>query len=122
MDLFKTILILPLVDYIYLNLIASKFQQQILEVQKTEMTTRIIPTIICYVALVFALYYFIINTNNTSQQKILNAFLLGLCIYAVYEMTNYALLKDWKLETVIIDTIWGGILFGLSTFLITLKL
>ena len=122
MDLLKTILILPLIDYGYLNIISSKFKQQILDVQKTEMTTRLLPTILCYVALVFALYYFIINTNNTTQQKIINAFLLGICIYAVYELTNYALLKDWKLETVAIDTIWGGILFALSTFLITLKL
>ena len=119
-NLLKTIIILPIIDYIYLNLISSYFKQQIYDVQKTEMTFRLIPAIICYIALVFALYYFVINTNNSNNQKILNAFLLGLCIYAVYEMTNYTLLEKWTLKTVIIDTLWGGILFALTTFIITL--
>jgi uncharacterized membrane protein len=118
--LLKSILILPLVDYGYLSLISSHFKQQILDVQKSEMTFRLAPAVICYIALIFALNYFILYTNNTRNQKIFNAFLLGLCIYAVYEMTNYTLLEKWSLKTVIIDTLWGGILFALVTFIILL--
>ena len=120
-SLLKTILIMPVIDFVYLGLISSKFKEQILDIQKTEMTFRILPTIACYIALVFALFYFVLNNNNTSQQKILNAFLLGLCIYAVYETTNYATIQNWKLDIVLIDTLWGGILFALTTFLVTLK-
>jgi uncharacterized membrane protein len=47
--------------------------------------------------------------------------ILGFVIYGVYETTTYALLKKWKLQTVMIDTLWGGILFGLTT-MITYKL
>jgi uncharacterized membrane protein len=119
-NLIKSILILPLLDFGYLSLISSHFKQQILDVQKSEITFRLAPAVICYIALIVALNYFILNTNNTRNQKIFNAFLLGLCIYAVYEMTNYALLEKWSLKTVIIDTLWGGILFGLATFFILL--
>ena len=119
-DIIKTILIVPIIDYIYLSSLSSYYNKQILDVQKSPMKFRLIPAIFCYIALVFALYYFIINTNNTRKQKILNAFLLGLCIYAVYETTNYTLLTDWTLKTVIIDTLWGGVLFGVATFFITL--
>ena len=45
---------------------------------------------------------------------------LHLCIYAVYELTNYTLLEKWTLKTVIIDTLWGGVLFALTTFIITM--
>ena len=31
-----------------------------------------------------------------------------------------AILKDWNIKSVLIDSIWGGILFGLTTFIITL--
>ncbi len=120
MDLLKTILIMPIIDFVYLSLISSKFKEQILDIQKTEMTFRILPTIVCYIALVFALYYFVLNTELSKGQKILNAFLLGLCIYAVYETTNYATIKNWKLDIVLIDTIWGGLLFAITTFLVTL--
>ena len=121
MDLFKTILIMPIIDFVYIGLISSKFKEQILDIQKTEMTLRLLPTIVCYIALVFSLYYFILNNNNTREQKILNAFLLGLVIYAVYETTNYATIKNWKLDIVLIDTLWGGLLFAITTFLVTLK-
>ena len=42
-------------------------------------------------------------------------------IYGVYELTTMGLLKEWKWLTVIIDTIWGGILFA-STIYITRSL
>ncbi len=118
-NLLKTILILPLVDFIYLNLISPYFKQQIRDVQGKDSDLRIIPTILCYIALVVALYIFVINTDDTKENKILKAFILGLCIYAVYEMTNYALLDNWRVKTVVIDTLWGGVLFALTTFLIT---
>jgi uncharacterized membrane protein len=118
-NLIKTILILPIIDFIYLNLISSYFKQQIKEVQGTEMNFRLVPAILCYIALVAAIYIFVINTNETKENKIFKAFILGLCIYAVYEMTNYALLDKWDVKTVIIDTLWGGILFALTTFLVT---
>jgi uncharacterized membrane protein len=118
-NLLKTILILPIIDFGYLTLISSYFKEQIKAVQGTESNFRIIPTILCYIALVALLYIFIINTNETKEIKILKAFILGLCVYAVYEMTNYALLDKWDVKTVIIDTLWGGVLFAISTFLIT---
>lgn len=46
----------------------------------------------------------------------MEAFLLGLVIYGVYETTTYSVLKNWKISTVITDTLWGGVLFYLTTF------
>ena len=120
-NLIKTILILPIIDFIYLTLISSYFKKQISDVQGTEMNFRLLPTILCYIALVAAIYIFVINTNDTNENKIFKAFILGLCIYAVYEMTNYALLDKWNIRTVVIDTLWGGVLFALTTFLVTLN-
>ena len=118
-NLIKTILILPIIDFIYLTLISPYFKQQIRDVQGSESNFRIISVILCYVALVFALNIFILNTDSSKEDKILKAFILGICIYAVYEMTNYALLNNWHIRTVVIDTLWGGVLFALTTFLIT---
>ena len=47
----------------------------------------------------------------------MDAFLLGLVIYGIYEFTNKAILTKWTYTTVVMDTVWGGILFASVTFL-----
>ena len=71
-------------------------------------------TILCYVFLSFGLYYFIIKRNA----PIIDSFILGLIIYAVFELTNKALLRSWTWKTVLLDSLWGGILFIICTLII----
>ena len=99
------------IDGAYLSLIAPHFGKMIASVQGSPMTIRIAGAVLCYVALTFVLYWFIIREKRT----VLDAFLLGLSIYAVYETTSYATLKKWNTTIALIDTLWGGILFALAT-------
>ncbi len=121
MDIIKTIILIPLIDAFWLTLISDKFNKQIYDVQHSEMKFRLLPAIGCYVALTIGLYYFVINTNETRNKKILNAFLLGMVINAVYETTNYTTLDKWSPDIVIMDIIWGGVLLSLTTFFVTLR-
>jgi uncharacterized membrane protein len=102
------------IDFIYLKIIANYFKNQIKLVQGSPVEINMFGLVMCYIFLVFGFNYFIIQP----RKSIKDAFLLGIVIYSVYEFTNYALLKDWKLLTVIMDTIWGGILFALTTFIV----
>lgn len=106
-------IVLLSIDFIYLNIIKNLFNNQIKLVQGTKPTLNILGGILCYILLIVGLNYFILNKNNS----IFEAFLLGSIIYGVYETTNYTLLKNWQLKTVVIDTLWGGILFALTTFI-----
>jgi len=110
-----SIIILIVLDYVYLNLFSSHFKQQILDVQHSPMEFKLIPAIVCYVMLVFGLNYFILQRNGS----VIDAVLLGLVIYTVYETTNMAIIKNWNIKSVLIDSVWGGILFGLTTFIIS---
>ena len=47
----------------------------------------------------------------------MDAAILGWVIYGVYETTNAAIFKKWDYFSLTIDTIWGGILFSLTTFI-----
>jgi len=109
-----TAIILVVLDGIYLNSVQSLFQRQIKAIQGTDMKINFIGAAICYVFLIFGLNYFIIRKNKSPT----DAALLGLVIYAVYEFTNYALFDKWSLFTVLIDTTWGAILFGLTTLIV----
>jgi uncharacterized membrane protein len=42
-------------------------------------------------------------------------FLYGVILYAVYDLTNYALLDRWPLKMTFADILWGGILCGLGS-------
>ena len=38
-------------------------------------------------------------------------------IYSVYDFTNMATIKDWRLDLAVMDSFWGAILYALSTFI-----
>jgi len=103
-------------DSIYLSIIKNYFQNQIQKVQGSAIQINFLGAALCYVFLIVGINYFIIKPRKSVSE----AFLLGIVIYGVYETTNYALLKNWSLLTVIMDTLWGGILFALTTYIINL--
>ncbi len=102
-----------LIDYIYLSVMSKHFKKLVNKIQGSEMKFRMYPAIFCYIFLVCGLYYFIISQNKNH----FDAAILGWVIYGVYETTNAAIFKDWDMKSVIIDTIWGGVLFGSTTYI-----
>jgi uncharacterized membrane protein len=106
-------LILLTLDALFLYASSSFFGKQILDVQRTPLQINMIGAVACYIFLIFGLNYFILR----EKRSVLDAFLLGFVIYGVYETTSLALLKDWRLKTAMIDTLWGGILFATTTYL-----
>ena len=109
-----TAIIFVILDGVYINLAKNNFNMQIKSIQGSDIQINIIATGIVYIFLIFGLNYFIIQKNKSVK----DAFILGLVIYSVYEFTNLALLKNWKVSTAIIDTVWGGVLFGSTTFFV----
>ena len=102
------------IDGIYLNLMKNYFSNQVQKVQNSPIKMNIIATFICYIFLITGLNYFIIGP----KKKPSDAFLLGLVIYGVYETTNWALFQKWSVLTVLMDTLWGGTLFALTTYIV----
>ena len=105
--------IMLVLDFTYLYLFRDFTLPLLKKVQKADVKINIMPAIACYLLLVTGLYYFIIR----KKAPIKDAVLLGILIYGVYETTNYAFFKDWSPLLVLVDTVWGGILFGTTTFL-----
>jgi len=106
-------IILLLIDALYLYSISKLFRDQIVKVQRVVMEFRVEGAILCYLALILGINYFIIQP----KKSVFDAFIFGLVIYAVYETTNYATLKKWSPTLVVMDTLWGGVLFALTTYL-----
>jgi uncharacterized membrane protein len=64
-----------------------------------------VSAIFIYLLIAFALYYFSVKQDNVT-----NAAVIGLIIYGVYNLTNYATIKKYELKTTLIDMAWGTFL------------
>lgn len=102
------------IDFVYLNVMREYLGNQLKSVQGSTVKFNYLGAALCYVFLIVGLNYFIIKP----KRSVSDAFLLGIIIYGVYETTNYATFKNWSLLTVIIDTLWGGLLFATTTYII----
>jgi len=100
------------IDAIYLTSMSGFFNKLVKNIQGKKIKFKMLGAVICYIFLIFGLNHFIISKNKSPFE----ASLLGLVIYGVYESTNYAIFDKWNLEALALDTIWGGVLFYLTTY------
>ena len=107
-------IIILLLDYFYLSFILTFFNKMMIKIQGEPVKVRYIPAILCYTLLIFSYYYFIYK----DKKSLLDSFLLGICIYGIYDLTNYATMKNWDYRFAILDTIWGGTLFTLTNIML----
>ena len=116
-----SIIIVLVIDSFYVLAAKNLISQTILKIQKKPLSVNIFYILLSYLLIIFALNYFILDNKNLSlKEKYLNSFILGFIIYGVYEVTNASLFNDWSSKLIIIDSLWGGILFLLATYLIEL--
>jgi uncharacterized membrane protein len=107
-------IVLIILDSVYLHLMTGYFKKQVMAVQGSPLQLNLVGAALCYVFIIFGLNYFIIK----NRKSVKDAFLLGIVIYAIFELTTLALFKNWYIMSVLIDTLWGGILFGLTTAIV----
>lgn len=112
LNLFVILISLLVLDAIYITPQFTSFQQLYKKIQGSPLVVRPLGAVLCYVFLVAELYYFILM----KKRPVLDAFILGVCTYGVYNTTTYALLTDFPLRIVFTDTLWGGVLFALTTW------
>lgn len=106
-EIIKLSFIVFFVDAIFLFNIYNLFNKQIMKIQGSEIKINVFGTFMSYFFVILPLYWFIIKEKKSN----IDAFILGASLYGIYEYTNLALLKNWNIQTTIIDTLWGGALF-----------
>jgi uncharacterized membrane protein len=110
----KILLIILLLDMLYLKFISypllkeSKFLENL-----TFENIRFRYIILCYLFISFGIYYFIIN----QKKSVYDAFILGIITYGIYDFTTLSIFKDYDSLIALIDILWGGILFSLTTYI-----
>jgi len=50
------------------------------------------------------------------SQAFITGCILGVLAYGTYEFTNFATLRDWSMQMVMVDVVWGAVLTGSSAW------
>lgn len=101
-------------DSVYLSTIGGPlFTTMVRNIQKEDMKIDIYGVLGSYILIIMVLYKFIIMDRRSPN----DAFILGFCVYGIYEFTNIAIFKNYKWIAAIVDTLWGGILFYTATYI-----
>lgn len=106
-----------LVDAIYLTNIAGPYGKMIANIQGEKMVMKIMPAVVVYLSLIGAWYVFIYRERKGRPywENVGRAALLGFFIYSVYDFTNLAIINKYQLDLSLIDSVWGGLLYGITT-------
>ena len=108
-------------DLVWMGLVAGSLYKQylgpVLRLGKDLNGEHWSAIVLIYVALASGIVFFVVPKATLLSQAGLFGAGLGLVIYGVYELTNYALVAGWVLPVVIIDTLWGAVICGVASLL-----
>lgn len=102
-----------ILDSMYLSVVKPRWANMVKNIQGTEISMRYNSAAGVYLLMSFALYYFIVK----QKRSVYDAALLGLVIYGVFDLTNYALFNKYSLFLGLLDMFWGAFLFGASAYI-----
>jgi len=107
-------------DALWLGSRFSYYQNLFADIQKSPLTIRFLPALAVYILIALAIWYFVFQVASESISKNpAKAFVvgatLGFSMYGLYDLTNYATLKGYTLETTLVDMAWGTFLCGTAS-------
>lgn len=114
-NFWKVAIIVIILDFIWIaGFLLDQIKPMIARVQNEPMVVKPFSVIMAYVILI-ALFTIMISKTNSIEE----AFIIGFLTYAVYDSTNYATLKNWNLPLAVIDSLWGGVLFASTYYILS---
>jgi uncharacterized membrane protein len=101
-----------IIDMIWLGVIAKNFYQvrigHLMEISW-------LPALLFYFIFLVGLTYFALYPAaqaGSLQTALVAGALFGFFTYATYDLTNLATIRDWPLDMVVVDILWGTFLGG----------
>lgn len=101
-------------DAVWLTSTAPTSLSLFASIQGSPLQIRWVPALLTYVLMVAAIWYFAVRPAETVREAAINGALLGLSMYGLYDLTNYATLTRYTLSFALTDAIWGTLLFTVA--------
>lgn len=115
MDVLKTLCLFLLFDIIYLFLLRGSY----IKVYFSRFGDRLSVWygLGAWILLAIGLQYFVIDASINKNEVFYKGLLFGLVVYGVYDFTNMATIKNWTLDFLLQDMIWGMLLCATIAYL-----
>ena len=112
-------------DLLWIGVVANAFYKRELaglaRMDGENFAIRLGPALVLYPLIILGLQLFVLpRAGGQPLQAALWGGLFGLIGYGVYDLTNYATLRDWPVRLVVIDIAWGGVVGGVTTAVVSL--
>jgi uncharacterized membrane protein len=112
--LFAVVLIfIILMDFIFLTLIMKKFYDT--QLSSFGRTLRLGSGLIAWALIALGAVVLVLPFAKSYQSAAMYGAIFGLVLYGVYDFSNYAILKDYKLAMTLVDWAWGTFLCTLTS-------
>lgn len=118
---------LVLLDLVWIGVIASNFYKNqtghLLNMVDGNMQVNIPAALATWAVIVTGVQVFVFPRAGATAsllQVLLWGAVFGAVVYAVYDLTNYALLKDWPLVVTVVDIAWGAVVCASTALAIAL--
>lgn len=113
-----------ILDMIWLGFLAKQLYEEniglLLRKSNGVMTPIWSAAAFVYFFIAIGIVYFVLpKAQGSYQQACISGMLLGAVTYGIYDFTNYSILANWTFKITIIDFIWGMILCGISSVIVT---
>ena len=94
-------------DAVWLTLNHPYHAQLFKEIQHEPMTVRWFPAVLVYVLIIAAIYFFAVRDAKSLLEAAGRGALIGLSMYGLYDLTNYATLINYSFAMTVTDMLWG---------------
>lgn len=109
------------IDFVWLGVIARRFYDRHLGV--FERTVRWPAAVLVYLLIPLGIILFVLpKAEGSFRLALFWGAVYGLIVYGVYDLTNWATLKNWSLTMVAVDMLWGMFICGVTSLVVTFLL
>lgn len=119
------IVLFILVDAPYLYLNNKTYSKATMDISgQSSYTKRYYSALLVYVAISLGILVLVLprvrtnTTDNMIMDSILYGGVFGLSSYAIFDFTMHFMFNKWSLAISIMDSIWGGVLCSIVTFIL----
>ena len=117
------IIVFILLDAPYLYMNSKLYAARTKSISGKSFTNRYYSALVVYLALALGVIVLVLprirkdNVKNTLYDSILYGGVFGIASYATFDFSAHFMFDGWDLGVSIMDTMWGGIICSLVTFI-----
>lgn len=128
-ELIQTLIIFLIIDVTWLGYIANSFYMNQLKIINNvssidENKLNYFTAAGAYLLMAIGFELFVhpqLIKSNSFKENLYNSLkvggMFGLVLYGVYDLTNYSTINRWTVEFVVVDMIWGFIVYTLAALI-----